>query len=454
MKKRLLRLAILVCALGVLIGGYFLIAALTKDDTETAVTPPLLSVAADDLKTLAWTYNNATVSLTRADDGTWSCDGAAAFPLDQDQVTTMTGVLQNMTATLTIDDPADLSEYGFDQPQCVIDLTKKDGTALELKIGDYNAVASAYYFETPDGVYAVSSAVQTAFCKTLCDLAVKETVPDFQNVTAVAVSDGQQTHTLEYVDAGDAAAYSGAFRWFEDGDRAQALSPDRMDTYLTSLTVTFSKCVDWNANDTTLSTYGLGANAASVTVTYGNGQTFKLWLGSENDAGRFARIDGSGMVYLVASADADALLAASYDDLKPDRLLSLDWDEVTAFDVTAGGQTVTLIADADSGWLCRGVALETTLSDNLKNALTGLTLSTDAAGTPAAGAQTVVIAVYQDRTGWEQLDLTLTETDAGWLASFNGQNSSVSADAVTALTSAVQAVTDSFSSTSVPTTGN
>jgi hypothetical protein len=89
---------------------------------------------------------------------------------------------------------------------------------------------------------------------------------------------------------------------------------------------------------------------------------------------------------------------------------------VTAFDVTAGGQTVTLIADADSGWLCRGVALETTLSDNLKNALTGLTLSTDAAGTPAAGAQTVVIAVYQDRTGWEQLDLTLTETDAGWLA--------------------------------------
>jgi hypothetical protein len=211
-----------------------------------------------------------------------------------------------MTATLTIDDPADLSEYGFDQPQCVIDLTKKDGTALELKIGDYNAVASAYYFETPDGVYAVSSAVQTAFCKTLCDLAVKETVPDFQNVTAVAVSDGQQTHTLEYVDAGDAAAYSGAFRWFEDGDRAQALSPNRMDTYLTSLTVTFSKCVDWNASDTTLSTYGLGANAASVTVTYGNGQTFKLWLGSENDAGRFARIDGSGMVYLVASADADA----------------------------------------------------------------------------------------------------------------------------------------------------
>ena len=334
MKKRLRTLLCLMLALGVLTGGYFLVAALTREEpAENA--PPLLSRADDALKSLSFTYQGETVTLLR-DGESWRYAGDDAFPLDTRRSRPWPAWLRNLTAASSIDAPAELSEYGLDDPQCVIVVEKSDGMSVELRLGDYNSLVSAYYLQTPDGLYTVSSAVQTAFCKTLADLAVKEEIPALEDVTAVTVNSAGQSAALALLGGGDAVVYTRAFQWFYNGDRAQPLDTARVSSYLSALDVVFSKCVAWNADDDALAAYGLGAAASSVTVEYGGG-AFGLLLGADTEQGRYARIDGSRMVYLIASADGEAILSADYASLRPTRC-SPHWDEVSAFESPWGNR--------------------------------------------------------------------------------------------------------------------
>ena len=168
-----------------MIGGYYLIASLTKEPAKE-IAPPLFSVSADDLARITWTYQDSTITLVKV-TAAGGLEGSAAFPLDASQVTTITGLFQSFTPTNTIATPSDLSEYGLEKPSIDITLELTDGTSQELKIGDCNSSISSYYLLWNGNVYTVSSDINSAFAKSLCDLATKESIPDFENITSIAV---------------------------------------------------------------------------------------------------------------------------------------------------------------------------------------------------------------------------------------------------------------------------
>jgi hypothetical protein len=472
MKRRGKTLLLLTIALGAVIGGYYLIASLTKEPAkETA--PPLFSVSADDLARITWTYQDSTITLVKGDSG-WGLEGSAAFPLDASQVTTITGLFQSFTPTNTIATPSDLSEYGLEKPSIDITLELTDGTSQELKIGDCNSSISSYYLLWNGNVYTVSSDINSAFAKSLCDLATKESIPDFENITSIAVNNGVSKNVLKHSTDGLSTAYTGAFQWFAEDDSSELpLDPGKMETYVSGLKLTWQKCVAWNADDDALATYGLGLAAASVKVDYivtdtvntgstdasGNPvtqtaatpKTFTLLLGADTDSGRYVRIDGSRMVYIIASDDAKALLSTAYDSLKPASMLYLNWDEVNAFDLVMDGQTLTLLKNEDA-WVCRGAPLDSTLSDSLKSALTGLTLA-DAAGSAGKGSE-ITGKIYQSREGFAELDFTLSPASNGWTGTLGGTQYSVTADTVGTLRKAIQTVLDAYTASSTSSNSN
>lgn len=463
MKKRGVTLLILTLTLGLLIGGYYLVGALTKKE-PVKDTSPLLSVTQDSLRRISVTYSGDSISLLRDKDG-WGLENEPSFPLDQGQVKVMAGALQNLTPKSEIPNPAALADYGLDHPQIEIALSDGDTDAV-LKVGDYNELISGYYLLYNDHVYTVDSSVKTAFSKALCDLAIKEEIPVFDRINAVTVSNSGTKTVLRYDEDGRDTAYSGAFQWFLDSaEGAPPLDPQRMQSYLAKLEVVWQKCAAWNATDEQLRSFGLEDGVPSVSVDYtdtetvdtgtkdanGNpvkqtvetGKVFRLLFGAETEGGRYARISGSRMVYVLAAADCEELLRADYDSLKPASLLTLDWDDISAVDLQMDGQLVTVVRNGDS-WGFRGTPLSEELAGRLQSALNSLSLGEDAGET--ADASIIKGTIYQNRKGFEQLSFTLTPSAGSWSGTFMTMQAAVSADAAQALRDAVNAVVSSVPS--------
>lgn len=470
MKKRGATLIILALSFGLLVGGYLVVGALTKQDPEKSASP-LLSVTQDSLRRLSVTYNGKSISLL-SDGDVWTVEDEPAFPLDQGLVKTMAGTLQNLIPNSEIKKPAALSDYGLDHPQ--IEIALSDGsTDATLKVGAFNELVSSYYLMYNDRVYTVGSSIQTAFSKSLCDLAVKEEIPVFDSIQGVTVRNNGAETVLRYDADGRDTAYSGAFQWFaESVSGAPPLDPQKIQSYLAKLEVVWQRCEAWNATDEDLRAYGLDDSAPSVSVDYtdtetvdtgakdasGNPvtqtaetpKTFRLLFGGATEGGRYARIAGSRMVYVLASADCQELLSADYAGLKPASLLTVNWDEVTALDLELDGQLVTVVKNGGS-WGFRGETLTGELAEQLQSAVNGLSLGEDADET--ADASIIKGTIYQNRKGFEQLSFTLTPSAGSFSGTFMTTRAGVSAEAVQVLRDAADAVLSSVSSAAPKSSG-
>ena len=160
------------------------------------------------------------------------------------------------------------------------------------------------------------------------------------DLTSVSIETTSGTLTLDYLeDSG--LAYSDQYTWFwnQDGEET-ALDTDLAEDLVSTVTgLTWNACVDYQADEDSLGTYGLDIPAATITVEYTestqvetnetaeNGDpiyetqetpaTFVLELGDYDGATCYARISGSSMVYRVDGTVADTLLAAKGEDLLP-----------------------------------------------------------------------------------------------------------------------------------------
>ena len=145
------------------------------------------------------------------------------------------------------------------------------------------------------------------------------------------------------------------------GRRGLALDTDLTESLVETVTgLTWQSCVSYDASEEDLASYGLDTPAVTAAVTYtvteededGESQsrteTFTLEIGDYSSESCYARIAGSGMVYLIDAAVSDSLLYTAYDDLRPDEVLAMDWDTVTSIDVTVDGQTYTVTREVST----------------------------------------------------------------------------------------------------------
>lgn len=453
--KRGKKLLFLLLALAVISAAAAAATLLAPDETaDENASAVIFTLDTDAITALTWTYDGETVALSHEDDS-WSYEDPGC-PIDQSYPENMAFALEEITSDRTIEAPEDLSEYGLDDPQCTIDVTAGENS-YQLLIGDETTLDGLLYLSTGDGnVYLVSSSLLNAFSYGLYDIIQTESIPSITDVSSFTIERASDSLEMVYLeDSG--LAYSSEYVWFlRDGEDYLTLDTDGTEDLLSSVAdLNWLSCVSYDATDDDLAAYGLDAPAVTVTIHYtetaavdtgetdedGNAVTeeqerdvtFTLELGSYTDDGCYARIAGSSMVYLVDGSVCDGLLYATYDGLRPDEVLAMDWDALTSFTVIVDGQTyeiekTTQTVEDEEGktseetvYLLDGEEMDTEIVEQLMSSLDAME-STGSAEGADPGVQELRFTFHQDSESWPQVELVFYQYDSSsCLVSLNGE---------------------------------
>ena len=148
--------------------------AAQKEEAEKVYA---LQFSSDDVTGIAYEKDGEWLAFTK-NDATWHCETDTAATIDGDKMKTMLSSLGSMTADNTVESPADIAQYGLDEPSMQAILTFADGSEKTLTFGSTNAIIGGTYVQISDdaNVYLVgSSYVNTTLTKSVDDLTVDET---------------------------------------------------------------------------------------------------------------------------------------------------------------------------------------------------------------------------------------------------------------------------------------
>ncbi len=125
--KRQTRLIALFCVLAVAVGAAVGLSLYSEEAEQIAESGEVVfELPVDEVTALSWEYTDEegeTVSLAFTNDGGWSYDGDAAFPVDGEALTELLDYFAAMPAAFVIEDVTDYGQYGLEEPLCTIGIT-------------------------------------------------------------------------------------------------------------------------------------------------------------------------------------------------------------------------------------------------------------------------------------------------------------------------------------------
>ncbi len=441
--KRGKKLCLLLLVLVLVCCGVLVARNIQLDDTqdqveEGNVTP--LSVDPDSVTGFSWLWSGETDSFTRTQDG-WFWTEDDAFPVNGDLLDNMLSEVCEFEATKTIVEPEDLDEYGFDEPEAVVTITAD--SVVEISFGDETAMGGERYVSIGDGnVYLVEDSLLDAFTCGLYGTVEMETIPAMGSAESLTIDTAADRHLEIVLDEDGDLAYSDTFIWFaRDGKSYVPLDTGLVDTLLANMTgLSWLECVDYKGSGA-VSDYGFDEPTTvcvGYTATDEDGNTseesFTLELGSETDEGRYARVYGSGMVYIISASTGSKLIAATLDGLLPTQVLSMNWEEVTRFEATLDGEThvfescTETVTDDDGNeeedeyWTLDGEREDS--AEDVLDSIDSLSSAGSGAGETSNLAQELGLVFYQKNAAWPKVEVSILRYDGeNCLVLINGEAS-------------------------------
>lgn len=203
MKKQLVQFGVIIIVLIACIGGYF--AATHYSDTKEAEESQEDTIEAfkiDETKIvgLAYTYDNQEIQLSKNEDK-WLNANDHEKNLDSSSIEDeMLVPLSQINASQKIENPENLSEYGFETddkgvitPKTnTITATDSENNTYTIYIGTANPYESSKYYMMVQGdnnVYVIDSTVVDAFSKSVDDLEEETTTIEETTVEEVTSED-------------------------------------------------------------------------------------------------------------------------------------------------------------------------------------------------------------------------------------------------------------------------
>lgn len=331
-----------------------------EEEAEETVYTTIFTVDTDTVTQISWDYSEY-LSFTKEGD-TWVYDEDAAFPLEETFVDTMLATVKEITSSKTIEAVENWDQYTLEVPICEVTVTSGD-TAQTIKIGQESSLGGERYVSVGDGnAYLVDSGILDAFSYGLYDVLKPEAIPNMTDVYGMEYRSTNGSYEITRME-NSGLAYSDDYVWFLEGKPLDTELTQRLLQYMTDMS--WEECVNYNAED--LSKYGLDEPAAAITMRYletvttatnetdedgntvyetqENEKTYTLEIGAEAKDGYYARIQGSRMIYRIAASAAETLLYTTSEELLPDEVLLMDWDAVSAIEITLNGETYTLQKD-------------------------------------------------------------------------------------------------------------
>ena len=239
----------------------------------------------------------------------------------------------------------------------------------EIAVGDETFSDGEVYISIGDDyVYLTDAGLIDDISYSLLDCVQKEEIPEMESISSVSVNNED---TLDIIYAEDSGyCYSDAYTYYlKDGESYQNLDNENTETMFTTLSdFAWEECVDYYAEDSELSSYGLDEPDAEVSIVYTPAeekedsedadseesseettddstdsaeQTFSYEVGTA-DSAYYAKLKDSNIVYSISEDVYNAAVNASYDELKPDEIVLLDWDTVDSVEIELDGNVYTV----------------------------------------------------------------------------------------------------------------
>ncbi len=371
------KFTILLCALVVLCIATF---ALTQYEEEKEIIKYsdeiILEVNPEDIQTFSWSYaaqdeestEDDNLSFHRNEEGTWLWDEDDAFPVDEGVMTEFLEKFQEFGATFVIEEVADYSQYGLDEPECIINFSTADN-AYTVTLGGFSKMDSQRYVSIGDGnAYLVGTDPLEDFQITIRDLIDHDEVVQFDQATKIKF-EGLAGYSINYEEE-STKSYCADDVYFT-GDLP--LDTDSVEDYLDEIMdLSLTNYASYNVSDEELESFGMVSPELTITVDYtveaedeDETGTLVVYVSRDPDAVAeaeaaeaaaeesgeeaeevtvlcYVRIGDSPIVYEISTSLYETLTKVGYNDLRHTELIPADFEDITQVEVTLGDETYTM----------------------------------------------------------------------------------------------------------------
>ena len=374
--KRQTRLIALFCVLAVAVGAAVGLSLYSEEAEQIDESGEVVfELPVDEVTALSWEYTDEegeTVSLAFTNDGGWSYDGDASFPVDGEALTEVLDYFAAMPAAFVIEDVTDYGQYGLEEPLCTINITAGE-TEYEIALGDYSELDYQRYLSLGDGrAYLVNDDPMELYKITLDDLMLDDTIPAFVDVERVEFS-GAENYVIER-DENGGSYRAGDVYYTENGEVLDTDSVNDFVTYIAALGL--EDYYTYDATEADLAETGLDEPELTVTIDYPeSGEedaeilTFTISFSrsatdkltdwdevlaaleeesedaeetaepTDEDAAAYLRVGESAIIYEIGYDTFKAIMACSYDDLRHTEIFPAEVEDVASLSVTLDGGT-------------------------------------------------------------------------------------------------------------------
>ncbi len=329
-------------------------------DKINTIDEEVFAISEDDITGMTVTYGEDEISLTHSDNK-WAYDKDADFPVDQDYVADFVANFDSVHASFIIDDVDDYSQYGLLDPEATVVFTTADGEK-KVSFGSFSKIDEKRYICVDDGsVYLIDEDILNNLSAKLNDFLLKDSVYDYSQLKNL-VTKGDSKTKISYDPDGD-YSYTDAYDYYEvSKDEHNALSETKVLNYLNKLKeLDLSNYETYKATEDDLKKYGLD-NPSLIIAIKGEvpkddaeddsddkeavkTKSQKIYLVKKNDKTAYVNFDGSTIIYTISGDDYDALAKASYETLRPDEIVSIDWTKVKAIKVKLDNEDYIIDCD-------------------------------------------------------------------------------------------------------------
>jgi hypothetical protein len=273
-------------------------------------------------------------SSAEAASTTYSIKELAGVPIDSSAASQVVQNGFSLVATKNLGAVTNLEEYGLKDPQATVEVSFKDGSTYNYKIGSVCSTDSASYYmcgENSNNVYVVG-----------VDGGILDSVNYFvsKDVLAVTSSSGTNDFTKITLSGKNYAKPVTIQKTDSVTSITAPISTQTDDTKLTALetalaTVTATSVEAVNPDAAALKKYGLDTPSAVAEFTVNKGN-YKVIAGAQNGDNYYVMLDKGNAVYLVSKDSAGAWVNTSAFALRSKLILMPNIATVKSITVTQG----------------------------------------------------------------------------------------------------------------------
>ena len=337
----------LVVLLGLGVYVYFIELPKAKQEAEK---PTVLIFEKEAVDTLTLTYPEREIRLQQTAAGEWGITAPIQAKADDTAVNNMltTIVDEEVTRSLTPEEPVDLALYGLAQPPVVLRIALQDGTTLpKVSIGKDTPVGfSAYVQKEGDPqLHLTRQAFRLGLIKEVKELRDKTVLPfERDSVTRIAINTAETSIVLGKTDDG----------WAFEHPAPYAVDASAVQTYLSTLEgMRAEDFVEQPLLD--LSAFGLDPAQLTVSLHLGEDTKRTLAVGDEKNVAagttqRYLKRDDGETLYLVRTGLLKDL-SKSVTDFRDKAVVNIPEGEITQVVVTREGREgFTLSRGEENTW--------------------------------------------------------------------------------------------------------